>query len=329
MIDAHQHFWRLARGDYGWLTPALAPIHRDFGPPDLAPILARHGIARTILVQAAPTVAETEYLLAIAHATPFVAGVVGWVDFDARDAPDVVARLAADPRLVGLRPMVQDIADDDWLARPAHAPVFEALVAHGLVFDALVLPRHLPRLARVLERHPALTVVVDHGAKPRIREREIERWRTDLATLATHPQTHCKLSGLVTEALPNAGPDVLVPYIDALLGLFGADRLLWGSDWPVVELAGGYDRWREISLAALAGLSAAERAAVLGGTAERLYLARKWGQTLPRWQFPEMGSDPAFGAYFSQNGARISRLSVLPAALRGKSSITITRSTRW
>ena len=211
MIDAHQHFWRLARGDYGWLTPALAPIHRDFGPDDLAPILARHGIERTILVQAAPTVAETEFLLAIARATPFVAGVVGWVDFEARDAPDAVARLAADPRLVGLRPMVQDIADDDWLARPAHAPVFEAMVAHGLVFDALVLPRHLPRLARVLERHPALAVVVDHGAKPRIREREIDAWRADLATVATHRQAHCKLSGLVTEAPPDAGLDVLAP----------------------------------------------------------------------------------------------------------------------
>ena len=279
MIDAHQHFWRLARGDYGWLTPALAPIHRDFGPDDLAPILARHGIGRTILVQAAPTVAETGFLLAIARATPFVAGVVGWVDFEARDAPDSVARLAADPRLVGLRPMVQDIADDDWLARPAHAPVFEAMVAYGLVFDALVLPRHLPRLARVLERHPALTVVVDHGAKPRIREREIDAWRANLATVATHPLAHCKLSGLVTEAPPSAGLDVLIPYIDTLLGLFDPDRLLWGSDWPVVDLAGGYDRWREITIRALADLTAAERAAVLGGTAERLYLARKWGQT--------------------------------------------------
>jgi L-fuconolactonase len=279
MIDAHQHFWRLARGDYGWLTPALAPIHRDFGPDDLAPILARHGIERTILVQAAPTLAETEFLLAIARTTSFVAGVVGWVDFEARDAPDTVARLAADPWLVGLRPMVQDIADDDWLACPAHAPVFEAMSAHGLVFDALVLPRHLPRLARVLERHPALAVVVDHGAKPRIREHAIDAWRADLATVATHPQACCKLSGLVTEVPRDAGPDALLPYIDTLLGLFGPKRLAWGSDWPVVELAGGYDRWRQISLAALAGLSPAEQADVLGGTAERLYLARKWGLT--------------------------------------------------
>jgi L-fuconolactonase len=171
--------------------------------------------------------------------------------------------------------MVQDIADDDWLLRPSHEPVFEAIVAHGLVFDALVLPRHLPRLARVLERHPRLVVVVDHGAKPGIRAGEIDRWRADMATIAAHPRAHCKLSGLVTEASPGAGLDVLAPYIDTLLGLFGPARLLWGSDWPVVELAGGYDRWRAMALAALATLAPDARAEVLGGTAARVYLTRK------------------------------------------------------
>ena len=128
MIDAHQHFWHVARGDYGWLTPALPAIHRDFMPDDLSPLLARHGITGTILVQAAPTVAETRFLLDVAHDTPFVNGVVGWVDFEAADAPDTIAALAADPLLVGLRPMVQDIADDDWLIRPGLSPAFEAMV---------------------------------------------------------------------------------------------------------------------------------------------------------------------------------------------------------
>lgn len=274
MIDAHQHFWRLDRGDYGWLTPALSAIHRDFGPEDLAPILARHGIARTILVQAAPTVAETRYLLDLARATPFVAGVVGWIDFDARDAPDAVAQLARDAKLVGLRPMVQDIADDDWLARPSHAPAIEAMIAHRLVFDALVLPRHLPRLARVLERHPALRVVVDHGAKPRIAARDLDGWRRDLTAVAAHPQVNCKLSGLLTESAPGDGLAELKPAIDTLLAAFGPQRLLWGSDWPVVNLAGGYDRWRELSLAALAPLGESAHAAVLGANAARVYLAR-------------------------------------------------------
>jgi len=177
IIDAHQHFWRIDRGDYGWLTPALDAIYRDFLPADLAPIVARRGIDATILVQAAPTAAETRFLLDLAAATPLVAGVVGWASFDAPDAADQIPRLAANPRLVGLRPMVQDEPDDDWLLRPALHAAFDALVAHRLVFDALVLPRHLPRLARVLGRHPELLVVVDHGAKPRIREREIDAWR--------------------------------------------------------------------------------------------------------------------------------------------------------
>ena len=155
-IDAHHHLWEIARGDYGWLTPDLAPIHRDFTMSDLAPILARHGIQATILVQAAPTEAETRYLLALAARHPVVAGVVGWADFAAADAPDAIARLAADPRLVGLRPMVQDILDDDWLLRPDLVPAFEAMVRHDLVFDALVLPRHLPRLLAVARRHPDL-----------------------------------------------------------------------------------------------------------------------------------------------------------------------------
>lgn len=273
-IDAHQHFWRIARGDYGWLTPELSAIYRDFEPADLQPVLARRGIDATILVQAAPTVAETQWLLELAAATPFVAGVVGWAPLEAPDAVERIGALAGDPALVGLRPMVQDEADDDWLLRPALRRAFEAMIAHGLVFDALVLPRHLSKLAHVIERHPELTVVVDHGAKPRIRDGEIGRWRADMAVVASHPRATCKLSGLVTEAPDGAGLDVLRPYIATLSELFGARRLLWGSDWPVVDLAGGYDRWHELAQEALADLDAASRADVFGGNAARTYLGR-------------------------------------------------------
>src|SRR5436190_19552028 len=139
-IDSHQHFWELHRGDYGWLTPALEPIYRDFGPADLAPTLRKHGIDRTILVQAAPTFEETLYLLGIADRAPFVAGVVGWIDFDAPDAVARIACAAEHAMLVGLRPMVHDIADDDWLLRPALRGAFDAMAARGLVFDALTRP---------------------------------------------------------------------------------------------------------------------------------------------------------------------------------------------
>jgi L-fuconolactonase len=273
-IDAHQHFWRVARGDYGWLTPALGAIHRDFGPGDLAPILARHGIDATILVQAAPTIAETRFLLDLAEETPFVAGVVGWAPFAAPDAAECIARLAEDAKLVGLRPMVQDEGDDDWLLRPALRAAFEAMIAHDLVFDALVLPRHLSRLVRVLERHPDLRVVVDHGAKPRIRDGVLVPWAAAMADVAAHPQVACKLSGLVTEAPPGTGRETLRPYIETILGLFGPARLVWGSDWPVVELAGGYDRWHNLARDALSGLDPAALADVFGGNAERIYLSR-------------------------------------------------------
>jgi L-fuconolactonase len=238
-IDAHQHYWRIDRGDYGWLTPVLDTIYRDFLPEDLAAILKRHGIDRTIAVQAAPTIAETEFLLGLARQTGSIAGVVGWVDFAESNAPSTIARLARERALVGLRPMVQDIADDDWLPVLSWRRV-SALIEHQLVFDALVLPRHLPRLARVVARYPQLTVVIDHGAKPPIREgvSGLDPWREDIAALAAEPRVHCKLSGLVTEASTLWQIEDLRPYVDHLLSTFGAEKLIWGSDWPVVELGG-------------------------------------------------------------------------------------------
>jgi L-fucono-1,5-lactonase len=274
-IDAHHHLWEIARGDYGWLTPDLAPIYRDFTVADLAPILAGHGVQATILVQAAPTEAETRYLLAAAARHSVVAGVVGWTDFAAADAPQAIARLAADPLLVGLRPMVQDIPDDDWLLRPDLVPGFEALARHDLVFDALVLPKHLPRLLALARRHPDLPVVIDHLAKPPIRERRFEPWARDLAALAARPNVVAKLSGLVTEASVDWTVDDLKPTVDHALACFSPERLLWGSDWPVVDLAGGYDRWRPASDALLAGLTDDERAAIFGGNAARLYLSKR------------------------------------------------------
>ena len=277
-IDAHHHLWRLARGDYGWLTAALAPIHRDFESADLAPLLAERDIGATILVQAAPTEAETRFLLEVAAATTFVAGVVGWTELTAPDAPARVAALARDPLLVGLRPMVQDIADDDWLLRRDLAPGLSAMARHGLVLDALVLPRHLARLRVVAERHPDLAIVVDHLAKPRVREGRLEPWRSDLAALAALPNLWCKLSGLATEAAPDWRAADLAPYAAAALDAFGPRRVLWGSDWPVVELAGGYGRWWAATGALLADLVEADRAAVLGATAKRVYLSQGRGR---------------------------------------------------
>ncbi|WP_353186464.1 amidohydrolase family protein [Bosea sp. (in: a-proteobacteria)] len=274
-IDSHQHFWRLARGDYGWLTPALGPIHRDFCPSELAPLLAEHGISATILVQAAPTEAETRFLLDLAAETPFVAGVVGWTDFAAPDAPARIAALAADPLLVGLRPMVQDIPDPGWLARPDLAPAFAALARHGLVFDALVKPSQIPALLALLDRETQLPVVVDHGAKPDLAGADLTQWRDGIAALAARPNTVCKLSGLVTEAGPGWTATTLAPAVAHLLACFGPQRLLWGSDWPVVTLRATYAGWLAAAERLTATLSPADRAALFGGNTARLYLAKR------------------------------------------------------
>ncbi len=274
-IDSHQHFWKLSRGDYSWLTPDKGPIYRDFAPADLAPLRKRNGIDRTIIVQAAPTVAETRYMLEIAAADPSIAGVVGWVDFEAGDSPARIAELARDPLLVGLRPMVHDIADNDWLLRADIAPALRAMVAAGLVFDALVQPRHLSRLLVFADRHPELRIVVDHGAKPFIRKQKLEPWRADIAAVAARPGIVCKLSGLATEARPDWDTGDLAPYVEHLIAAFGPHRLLWGSDWPVVDLAGGYDRWFAAAMELTSRLAKAEQGAIFGGNAERIYLSER------------------------------------------------------
>jgi L-fuconolactonase len=272
-IDAHHHLWTLERGDYRWLTPALAPIYRDFALPDLAPHLAAANIEGTILVQAAPTEAETMFLLELAEQAEVVRGVVGWTDFDAADGAARIEALAAQRLLVGLRPMVQDIGDDDWLQRPALAPLLAAMAKCGLVFDALVLPRHLPRLLQVVDRHPDLSFVLDHCGKPRLATGEIENWRRDIALLAERPNIVCKLSGLANEAARDWQIADLRPAAEHVRTCFGPQRMMWGSDWPVVNLAGGYARWLAAAKTLTADLSPDEKASVFGGTAARIYLA--------------------------------------------------------
>lgn len=271
-VDAHHHVWRLARGDYGWLTPALAAIHRDFSFADLEPWLKDAGIDATMLVQAAPTVAETEFLLAVGAASNgIVQGVVGWVDFAAPAAITTLERLARDPLLRSVRPMLQDLADPEWILRPNVIATLSALPALGLCFDALVTPRELPALLRMLDRLPELAVVVDHGAKPPIRAGPREPWAQLISAVAAHPRVHCKLSGLATEAAPEWSDDALQPWVEHLLACFGPHRLIWGSDWPVVNLAGGYGRWLAATEALLRPLPEADRAAIMGGNAARFY----------------------------------------------------------
>jgi len=268
-VDAHHHVWRVDRGDYGWLTPDL-PIHRDYGLDDLRPLLG--DITATVLVQAAPTEAETEFLLATARDSGgLVRGVVGWTDLAAPDAAVRVSRLARMPLLKGLRPMLQDIAETDWILRPDVQPALLEMAARGLVFDALIQPRHLPAMLELAHWHPALRLVVDHAAKPDIAGDGFQAWADGMARVARETRAVCKLSGLVTEAAAGWAIGDLQPYVAHLLDVFGPRRLLWGSDWPVVNLAGGYARWREATMELLRDLPEANRDAILGGTAAGVY----------------------------------------------------------
>lgn len=243
IIDSHQHFWQLSRGDYTWLTPKLKPLYRDFSPQDLQPYLAELSVDGTILVQAAATMEETQFLLGIAEKNEFVKGVVGWVNMEAENAPALIQHLAQNQYLVGIRPMIQDIADTAWMLTHRLTPAYETMIELNLTFDALIQPRHLKNLKILVERHPSLKVVIDHAAKPSINTHEFEPWANQLTSLKENNQVYCKLSGLVTEAGADWNYDDLKPYMDHLLCCFGEQRILWGSDWPILSLNATYAEW--------------------------------------------------------------------------------------
>ncbi|CAA0080487.1 4-sulfomuconolactone hydrolase [Halioglobus japonicus] len=270
-IDSHQHFWQLLRGDYDWLTADLDALYRDYLPQELAGHLQRGGIDKTVLVQAATTVAESEYLLSLAEQHTFIAGVVGWIDMAAPDALAQLAQLARHPKMLGIRPMIQDIADTQWMLREELAPVYLDLISRGLRFDALVKPQHLDALIVLLQRYPELPVVIDHGAKPDIANDAFTLWAERMQTLAQESHACCKLSGLLTEARPGSDVNELRPYVNHLLQCFGPQRLMWGSDWPVLNLAADYPQWLAMTQALLADLDDADRDAIMGGTAARFY----------------------------------------------------------
>ncbi len=271
IIDAHQHFWDPKRGDYGWLKP-YNPIHRVFAPADLKPLLDQTGVEGTILVQAAPSTAETDYMLGIARGTPWVLGVVGWIDLLAPDAMNQLRTRAADPLFVGVRPMLQDLPDPDWILQPVLGPVLETVADTGLIFDALVLSHQVGAITTLAARHPRLSILLDHGAKPRLGDAAaMGLWARDMEKLAALPNVACKVSGLLTELGPQGSRDDVARAIAVLFDLFGAGRLVWGSDWPVLTLAGAYGDWFELARDAIAAKQESALSAVVGGNALRLY----------------------------------------------------------
>ncbi len=273
-VDAHHHLWERGRPfDYAWLdAPALAPIRRDYLPADLLPLLRAEGIDRSVVVQTQHDVAENRWALDLADRHPFLAGVVGWVDLASDRCEEQVVEFRADPRFVGVRHVVQDEPDDDFLVRPEIARGLRVLAKHGVPFDVLIHVKHLrhvPTLARAL---PGLSMVIDHLAKPGIKRRRVADWLPGFRETASFPNISCKLSGMITEADWRAWTVAdLRPYVEVALDAFGPDRLMFGSDWPVCELAGGYGAVRRALDEALGPITAAERAAIFGGTATRFY----------------------------------------------------------
>ena len=278
MIDAHLHLWQIGQHDCIWPTPELAAIYRDFGLADVLPQAQAAGITGAVLVQSQESDADTDYLLAIAEQSGFVKAVVGWVDLASPGAPARIAQLAQHPKLRGLRPMLQGLPEDDWILRPELEPALAAMKEHQLSLDALVFTRHLTHLEMLAKRHPDLAIVIDHAAKPAIiaNDRPADDWRSALTQIAQRPNVYCKLSGLVTEAGKTQGEAELLPYIHHLLSVFGTERLMWGSDWPVIRLApnnrlSNYKNWLSLVHHALSGCKTIDIENVFIGTSLRFY----------------------------------------------------------
>ncbi|MGP7796870.1 amidohydrolase family protein [Sphingomonas sp. CLY1604] len=270
VFDSHVHVWRIDAPGHQWPDADWPLIHCDFALDDLRAEARDVDLAGVILVQSQPDDRDTDWLLADAANDALVAGVVGWVDFTSPQAPDRIATLARNPRLRGLRPMLQGIADTDWILDRALDPVIAAMIEHGLRFDALIQPRHLPVLHAFATRWPDLPIVIDHGAKPAAADGTLDPWRNDMAAVAALPQVHCKLSGLRTEQAQGQAADELAPYVAHLVSCFG-DRLMWGSDWPVLRHAG--DRYTDwiATAQALTGLTGDAAASLFEGAARRFY----------------------------------------------------------
>ena len=275
-IDAHQHFWQPLRGDYNWIPENNVTLNRAYGPSDLGPYLKRHGIDGTVLVQAAATLQETEYMLGLADATPSIKGVVGWIDFERPSDMMHLERFAAHPKFLGVRPMIQDIPDVDWMLRPDIEWAFRAIIDMDISFDALGFPVHLPNFLTLITRYPGMRVVYDHCMKPQICDQRkgkdaFSQWASGISRLADETNGVCKFSGIVTEAGNGWSIDDLRPFAEHVLNAFGPNRVMWGSDWPVCRLQAEYGDWHDIAQDLTISMSKEDRAEVFGGTAARFY----------------------------------------------------------
>lgn len=266
------HFWTLAfEPHYCWMSPKLTVLYRDYMPADARPLMKANGVEGCVLVAAADSLKETGFLMGLAESTDFIRGVVAWVDMLAPDAAAQLAHWARFKKFKGIRPYLQDIPQDDWILKKELDPVLKATFELGLTFDILIYPKHLPIAAKFIERYPALPVIIDHMAKPVIRNGELDSWRKDIERFRHIRHVHCKISGIVTEDGPHWTPERLKPYLDTVLDVFGPDRLVWGSDWPALNRVADYSCWVKTVEGALAGLKPADQQKIWADNAIRFY----------------------------------------------------------
>ncbi|WP_099361631.1 amidohydrolase family protein [Fredinandcohnia onubensis] len=277
IIDSHQHFWKLDRGDYGWLTEEQGILYQDYLPKDLEPFMKKHSVSGTILVQAAPTVEETLYLLSLYRQYEWVYGVVGWLDFSSTNFKAQLQSLLNRPGLVGLRPMLQDIDASDWILQNQVIENLKVLAEEQVPLDLLIKERHIPYVISALEKIPDLTAVVDHLAKPKIANGDTELWKKDIKHLASFSNVWCKVSGLMTEAEPHSWKvNDFQPYIHQIINSFGPSRILFGTDWPVCLAAGNYeDVFKIVNKCLPESLSTSEKQQIFYSNAIKFYKLRE------------------------------------------------------
>jgi L-fuconolactonase len=278
-IDAHQHFWDVESGRYAWPTPADGAIYRTYSPPDLETELGHAGIDASVLVQTVATLDDTDSMLATADRHPFVGAVVGWVPLADARAAEAALDARPHPRLRGIRHLIHHEPDPDWLVRADVADGLDVLARRGLTFDVVaVFPDHLRLVPAVADRHPDLTLVLDHLAKPPFRSDGWSTWHDQLRRAAARPNVAAKLSGLDTAAGPGWTPEEIRPAVEAAIDAFGPDRLMFGSDWPVCRLVSTYGEVVEVIDGLVSNLAAIERDAIMGETAGRIYGIRRAGR---------------------------------------------------
>ena len=273
-IDSHQHFWKYNEKDYVWMSEEHDIIKKDFLPENLLVLMEEAQIDGSIAVQARQSIVETNFLLALASSNSFIKGVVGWLPFCESAVEDLIDKYAAEKKIIGFRHVVHDEIDNDFILRKDFNKGIKCLSRYSLCYDVLIFEKHLPQTMLFVDQHPNLSMVIDHIAKPRIQLNNFDHtWAKNMQSLAERENVTCKLSGMVTEVINNKwNYAVLKPYFDVILEVFGPDRIMFGSDWPVCLLQSTYNKWVETVATFISPLTISEQSAIMGGTAERIYL---------------------------------------------------------